>query len=139
MSGRPTLTLTVHAIGALVRMAAIEASLRTSTLPVTCARLGLRLDLEAPTAPPAPLVLQPWARLRVRAAVAVARRWPAGDTCLRRCLLIGHRLRRLDPVLRMGVRRAPDGTFVAHSWLEIDGLAIDPDAADYTLLRSTHP
>src|SRR5690348_4475058 len=90
----------------------IEASLRRTTLPVTCRRLRVRLDLDG-VAPPGGGVppLPRWALPRVRAARFVSARWPAGDTCLRRCLLLGNRLRDLDPVLRIGVRRDGSGAF----------------------------
>ncbi len=72
----------------------------------------------------------------MRAACLVVSHWPAGDTCLRRCLLIGHRLHRLEPVLRIGVRRDAAGRFSAHSWLEIDGATLDPAASAYAALGS---
>lgn len=117
------------------RLTLIEAMLRRSTLPATCTRLGLRLDLRSASVPASePVVLPRWAMVPVRACVGVATRWPAGDTCLRRCLLIGHRLSRLDPVLRIGVRRDETGTFVAHSWLEFDGRTLDPGISGFATL-----
>jgi Transglutaminase-like superfamily len=122
----------VVAVGLLV---VIELSLRRTTLPATCRRLGVRFDLDgaAPVRGVTP-VLPRWALPRVRAARLVAAHWPAGDTCLRRCLLVGHRLQRLDPVLRIGIRRA-GGTFGAHSWLEIAGRPLDLDAVDFASLE----
>ena len=124
-----------QALRALGRMVLIELSLRTSDLPTTCRRLGVRFDLDS-AAPPAAerAVLPPELWATVRACRAVLLRWPAGDTCLRRCLLVGHRVRRLRPVLRIGVRRGDDGAFAAHSWLEIDGRTLDPTAAGYSTL-----
>ncbi|WP_445185027.1 lasso peptide biosynthesis B2 protein [Pseudonocardia sp. Cha107L01] len=122
---------------ALLPMAFIELSLRASNLPRMCHRLGLALDLDS-GAPPAtePVVLAGRTRQAVRGVLIVASHWPAGDTCLRRCLLLGHRLRRLGPVLRIGVERASDGAFVAHSWLELNGTTFDPSAADFAVLGS---
>lgn len=113
-------------------IAVVEVSLRTRDLPATCRTLGIGWDLQSP-APAATerAVLPRRTRPAVLAACVVAARWPAGDTCLRRCLLIGHRLRRLGPVLRIGVRRDAAGEFAAHSWLEIAGRTLDPAAADY--------
>lgn len=104
-------------------------------LPATCRLLGIRLDL-ASSAPPATerAVLPRRMRTPVRACCAVVRAWPAGDTCLRRCLVLGRRLRALDPVLRIGVRRLPSGEFSAHSWLEIGDRTLDAGAADYLTL-----
>ncbi len=112
----------------------VELSLRGG-LPRTCQRLGIELDLSS-AAPPStsPAVLPRRTRTPVLACCLAVRHWPAGDTCLRRCLLIGHRLRALGPVLRIGVRRLPNGEFSAHSWLEIDGHTLDAAAADYQTL-----
>jgi Transglutaminase-like superfamily len=125
-----------YEIGAAVALLiVIEASLRRTSLPATCRRLALRLDLDSSTPPAgATPILPRWTRVRVRAALLVLARWPAGDTCLRRCLLIGQRLRRLDPVLRIGVRRDEAGSFGAHSWLEIGGHTLDVEAVDFATL-----
>lgn len=124
-------------VRALRTMVLIEISLRTTDLATTCRRLRVRWDLKS-SAPPAveTVVLPRNARAAMFAAQAVVSRWPAGDTCLRRCLLIGHRLRRLDPVLRIGVKRDATGEFCAHSWLEFQGRALDPTAAEYAVLSS---
>jgi hypothetical protein len=129
---RPRFLLEVAS--ALFWLARIELMLRHRDLRAVCRSLGLVCDLESAD-PPAtePAVLPGRARTALRACSAVTRRWPAGDTCLRRCLVAGHRLRRLSPVLRIGVRRDGSG-LVAHSWLEIDGRTLDPTAADYATL-----
>lgn len=125
----------VEILRAALWMLVIEVALRTSPLPATCRRLHVRLDLGRSQPATARAVLPGWASTPIRAAVVVSRRWPAGDTCLRRCLVIGHRLRRLQPVLRIGVRRDESGTFRAHAWLEVDGHALDTDAALFTGLQ----
>jgi hypothetical protein len=125
---------------AVVLMPVIELSLRRTTLPVTCRRVKVRLDLEGAAVPQGqPPVLPRWARSRVKTALRVTARWPAGDTCLRRCLLIGHRLRRLEPVLRIGVRRDGSRGFGAHAWLEIDGRPLDMDASEFAVLGRPVP
>lgn len=84
-------------------MVAIEITLRTSDLPTTCRRLGVGCDLHSPAAPTIEAAVLPRrARRPVLASLVDVSHWPAGDTCLRRCLLIGHRFRRLEPVLRIG-------------------------------------
>lgn len=50
--------------------------------------------------------------------------------CLRRSLVMGHVLRRHDPVLRVGVRRTDDG-FAAHAWVEVAGEAVEAGVEDY--------
>jgi hypothetical protein len=122
---------------AVATLARIELSLRTSDLPSTCRRLQVGLDVtRTPPATGRPL-LPDWARRGMRASHLVASYWPAGDTCLRRCLLVGHRLRKLGPVLRIGVKRTRTGEFAAHSWLEIDGRTLDTSAAGFAPLAAT--
>lgn len=58
---------------------------------------------------------------RRRCVALVLRRWPFGDSCLRRALVLGALLRRFDPRLRVGVaRNVEDGAqgVTAHAWLE---------------------
>ncbi|WP_233157086.1 MULTISPECIES: lasso peptide biosynthesis B2 protein [Amycolatopsis] len=136
MRWRRRARLAWEVLRALPPMVRIELGLRRSDLRETCRRLGVRCDLTSTEPPSDELpVLPRWSRAPIRASYLVVSRWPAGDTCLRQCLLIGHRLRDLEPVLRIGVRRA-DGRFAAHSWLEIDGKALDPTAARYAVLGS---
>ncbi|WP_051400084.1 lasso peptide biosynthesis B2 protein [Haloechinothrix halophila] len=128
----------VEAARAVVTLLVIEVCLRTGGVDTACARLGLRSDLTSARQPRAGHVVLPRrTKTPVRACCAVASAWPAGDTCLRRCLLLGHRLRQLDPVLRIGVRRE-DAVFAAHAWLEIDGVALDPASAGYAALGTAN-
>lgn len=120
--------------GVLVSAIVVEIALRTARLPRAARWCGLQLDLQAPPAPAvldirAPLPAR--ARRSWRATDVVMTHWPWGDTCLRRCLVLGRRLRRFDPVLRIGVARTADGSVVAHAWLEVAGRTLDPSAADY--------
>lgn len=119
---------------AFLGLARIEVLLARHDLPSVCRRLGIAVDLVS-AAPPAsePATLPGAARTTLRACSAATRRWPAGDTCLRHCLLVGHRLRGLSPVLRIGVRRDERG-FLAHSWLEVDGHTLDPTSVDFAPL-----
>jgi hypothetical protein len=71
---------------------------------------------------------------RAQAARAVVRRWPFGDSCLRRALVIGHVLRLHQPRLEVGVRRER-GIVSAHAWLIIDGRPLDPEAVSFVALR----
>ncbi len=121
-----------HAVFWLTR---IELGLRRRDLPAICRMLDIACDVRS-AAPPATqrAVLPRNIRTAVLACSYAVARWPAGTTCLRRCLLLGHRLRKLDPVLRIGVRRDSDGAFVAHSWLEVGGRTLDPESARYETL-----
>lgn len=110
---------------------AVEVGLRVMTLPRLASRLGIQVA-DSGQAPGAGVVVLPrWTRRRVRAAERVLARWPFGNTCLRQCLVTGQRLRRLDPVLRIGVRVENDGSLLAHSWLEVDGVSIDPSVGTF--------
>ena len=111
----------------------VEVGLRVTTLPRLARLLRVRLDLQDPGAvlddPP---VLPGWARRPARATAVVLAHRPFRDTCLRRCLVLGSRLRGLHPVLRIGVRRSGTGRWEAHSWLEVDGRALDPSYGGYS-------
>jgi hypothetical protein len=67
----------------------------------------------------------------------VLRHWPFGDTCLRQALVGGHRLRRLNPTLHVGVAKQ-GGEVRAHAWLVVAGVVIDPlyAAASYQTLTA---
>lgn len=115
-------------------LARVEVLLRRRDLPSVCRRLGIALDVESASPPSTePAVLPGRARTTLRACSSATRRWPAGDTCLRRCLVAGRRLRHLSPVLRIGVRR-DETAFLAHSWLEVDRRTLDPTAVDFDTL-----
>ena len=63
------------------------------------------------------------------------RRRPFNPTCLRRALLGGYVLRRHAPVVRIGVAKT-DKLVLAHAWVEVDGVSLDPDAIVlYEVLR----
>lgn len=110
----------------------VEVGLRVTTLPRLASRLGIQVADDAGHTPGTDAIALPrWTRRRVRAAERVLARWPFGNTCLRQCLVTGQRLRRLDPVLRIGVRVEDDGSLLAHSWLEVDGVSIDPSAGTF--------
>lgn len=108
---------------AALLMVGVELAVRRVSLPHLCRRLGIRL-VPADHAPPPgapPPELPETARRRLRCTWRVAGRWPFSDgPCLRRALVGGHLIRRLRPVLRLGVTGGR-GTLRAHAWLEVDG------------------
>jgi hypothetical protein len=110
----------------------VEVGLRFRRLPSVAEWCGVRLDLISSTAagPPA-IALPARTRWQLRVVDLVMRHWPFGDTCLRRCLVLGSRLRRLHPVLRIGVALNADGSFRAHSWLEVGGQVLDSDVSAF--------
>jgi hypothetical protein len=112
----------------------VEAGLHTLKLPALARLLGVPLDLE--NVDPKTMTLDAakqrvrlpsWGARRWSAVGRVMRHWPFGDTCLRTALVAGHRLRKLNPVLRVGVRKV-DGEIKAHAWIEIGGASLDPSA-----------
>lgn len=117
----------------------VEFGLRRWPLPRLAERLGIELRLDGTPAAAQGAFLPVWSFEAIRATERMFRWWPLGDTCLRRCLVLGHRLRRRRPVLRIGIRAAdsPGVPLAAHAWLEIGGGTLDPAAADYqTLARN---
>lgn len=133
MPFRRRVRFTFELVRAVWWLARIELGLRRNTLPVMCRKLGIECDLRS-AAPPAtdPVILPRRTRTAVLACAYAVARWPFGNTCLRRCLVLGRRLRTLDPVLRIGVRR--DGELSVHSWLEIGGRTLDETSAQYATL-----
>jgi hypothetical protein len=79
------------------------------------------------------LQLPPWARQRLRIVGVVMQRWPVDGVCLRESLVAGQRLRKLSPVLRLGVDRQ-GSSVIAHAWLEINGRSLDARSQLYSVL-----
>lgn len=117
----------------------VEVGLRLSNVPRTAALLGVRLDRDDEIAE-SPGQQSPrlphWVGLRYAEVACVLHHWPFGDTCLRRALVLGQRLRRLEPVLVIGVRHDEVGQLAAHAWLVVRGVTLDPLAAQYAPLRA---
>jgi hypothetical protein len=119
----------------LVCLVRVEVGLRRRTLPELCASLGIGFA-GSPAAERGAAPSRAWVSARVRAVDRLLRRWPYGDTCLRRCLVTGHLIRVTGPSLVLGVRRDEGGALAAHSWLEVDGRPVDPSAAGYRVLAT---
>jgi Transglutaminase-like superfamily len=122
----------------LVLVVAVELGLRLMGLPRLLRLLDLQMSTDGTAARAGHPVLPVWARRRMRNVDRCMSRWPAGDTCLRRALVSGQRLRTLGPVLRLGVR-LQDTQVHAHAWLEIDGQSLDPHTEGFAPLRSIGP
>jgi hypothetical protein len=120
--------------GTLCLAAAVEVGLRRLSLPRLAALAGMRLVFDAEGFPAQSPVAgggltQPQRR-RVWATDRVYARWPFGDTCLRRALVLGFHLRRDRPRLRIGASvglpassvGAPSdretAQIAAHAWVE---------------------
>lgn len=115
----------------------VELALRRHGLEAVCEMVGVHLDLGVDETPePTDRRLPSSARVSFWAVDQVMRRWPWGDTCLRRCLVLGQRIRRMDPVVRIGVRTTGDGSFAVHSWLQVNGRALDSGAGAFHPLKA---
>jgi hypothetical protein len=114
---------------------ASEVGLRWLPLPRLAHLFGLAFDRSATAFDDVTdrAQLPEWALRRLRIVAIVMRRWPVDGECLRQSLVAGHRLRRLQPQLCIGVARV-DRKFVAHAWLEIQGRSLDPSSNRYSVL-----
>lgn len=126
-----------HTAASLGMTLLVEVGLRTMSLPRLAALVGAPISWEDQEGSAAQRTsLSRDSRRRVRAARRVLKRWPFGDTCLREALVIGHRLRRLEPELHVGVAKL-DGEVRAHAWLVIGGNILDPFQAASSYLTLT--
>ena len=123
----------VEVASACAVLARIEWSLRHEPLLRTAARSHVTLSPDAAPGRPGRPSLPVWAKRRGELGLAVLRRGPVPDTCLRRALLLGHRWAVLSPTLVIGVRET-EGHIAAHAWLRIDGIDLDPTAPDFAVL-----
>ena len=119
----------------------VEVDVRRLALPELAARYGLRLAVEAPGDAPDTL-LPRWAGNRVRTVWRVMGLWPSARErlCLRRSLVLGARLRELEPDLVVGVRPgAADGSgrLDAHAWVVVQGHSLDSSARRYSPLEAS--
>lgn len=90
----------------------------------------------APALPP--YLADPDADRVARSVRAVARRLPGSDACLPDALAARAMLERHGhrPELRVGVRKAGDGAFSAHAWVEHDGRVVVGRLADLRGFRA---
>jgi hypothetical protein len=114
---------------AAVVIVVVELLIRWVPLSRLSRLLGVRVELR-PTPTVADVV--PWDDLpapaprQLRCTWRVAHAWPfSKGPCLRRALVAGHMIRRLDPAVRLGVTGVGD-SLLAHAWLEIDGRPLEP-------------
>lgn len=101
----------------------VETLLRSCSLPRICRLLGI--DLCVGTTDAGAQVLEARERIdRIRGEVDwVYSRLGLPDTCLRRSLTAGFRLRRHRPRLVIGIRKS--SRLDAHAWLVTSGTVVD--------------
>jgi hypothetical protein len=108
----------------------LEWALRSKGLPRALELAGCPLASSERDAT-ARAELPGWAWRRARVAIAVQKRLPFDDSCLRRALLIAARLRPLRPELVIGIRDGADVALDAHAWVRVNGHDLDPIASEY--------
>lgn len=121
-------------------MSVVELAVRFVPLPRISAFMGvpLRSTDDSSAVTRRPLTLTRWQSGQLRALRPVARRWPFADgPCLRQSLVAGHILRRLDPVLRLGIA-TDDTKLLAHAWVEVGGILLG-ESSDYAPLVDEQP
>jgi hypothetical protein len=128
---------TRHLARAAATAVVIEVAVRTVPLTRLAAAVGAPVDVRAAgggSADPQS-VLGPADAARLRATRIVMRRWPFGarGPCLREALVAGRLLRHRRPRIALGAGRDARGA-LAHAWLVVDGVALDPRAAQWTPL-----
>lgn len=132
-----------HLARAAATAAVIEIAVRTVPLTRLAVAVGAPVELGAArdeSIDPR-IVLGPADAARLRATRIVMRRWPFGarGPCLREALVAGRLLRHRRPRIALGAGRDARGA-LAHAWLVVDGVALDPRAAQWTpLLRPGAP
>lgn len=115
----------------------VEVGLRTIRLPILARLVGAPLSAAAtePSRPPAELDLPADAIRRVQIGARILRYWPFDEKCLRRSLVCGWHIRRLEPRLVVGVA-VVNGEIKAHAWLTVHGVSLDPSgSASFAPLR----
>lgn len=110
-------------------LACVEAVIRLTPLPRLAVWCGVELDLTPRADGVRPLCVDELAERDQRALRATRRAtaiWPfCNGPCLRRALVGGHLLRRLDPAVRLGVAADTDLAVRAHAWLEVQGRPLE--------------
>lgn len=101
----------------------VEMLLRLGSLPRTCRILGIELGPSKPASGQTPSLAQDRAARVHRDVEWVYCRLGLPDSCLRRSLTAGFRLRAHRPQLVIGVKKGE--TLDAHAWILADGLIID--------------
>lgn len=128
----------LHLVRVCASYAVVEVLIRVTSLPRTCAVLGIVLQGDDDVPQTARTVPQPAVLRRVLRDVArVGRWWPFEATCLRTSLVQGELLRACDPVLVIGVRREVDNGLLMHSWIEINSHSLDPTSRSFDVLRAS--
>lgn len=117
---------------------ASELAVRWLTLPRASRLFAVRLDgggeMQVAPEQSSTITLPPWAVRRLAVVQAVMRHWPIDGVCLRESLVAGQRLRRLHPVMKVGVKRGESGV-MAHAWLQVNGVDLDPAAIEFGQLE----
>jgi hypothetical protein len=118
----------------------VEVGLRVLSFSRLTKFLGVPFDTTESVSdePELALKLRPRELGRLRMIERVVGRWPFCDgPCLRQALVTGRNLRRLRPVLRLGVAGDPSGVVEAHAWLEVCGRTLGGTSGFTPLVSET--
>jgi hypothetical protein len=112
----------------LLLFCAAEAAVRALPIRRAASIFGVRLSLtdpgDLPTVPER-VVLKPTEQLSMRAVRRISPRvYGPARGCLRRSLVVGRVLRRLEPTIELGAQRR-DGELIVHAWVNINGHRLD--------------
>jgi hypothetical protein len=133
---RPRDLLTIAHVA--VVLAVVESLIRYVALPRLCELLGFRLALTPASGDAVPLPateLPARAQRQLRYTNLVTESWPLSrGPCLRRSLVAGRLLRRLDPALRVGVVGTGE-SLIGHAWLEVHERPLE-DVTTYAIFQS---
>ena len=140
---RSWMALTLREKGEFLLVAAMavlaEIAVKVFSLPRLTRSLGIALvdkgEAVVPTAQLRPHLDAMTIENRARMVDRLYRAWPRKNSCLRRALVLGYRIRAARPVLEIGVARE-EGSIRAHAWIEVDGRVVGDDSGDYAPLRS---
>lgn len=108
-----------------------ELAVRMVPLPRLTAALGI--DLQTPSSS-RELATDPEIPRRAEIVDKLYRYWPRRNSCLRRGVVLGFRLRRWAPTLMLGVDRSTS-ELRAHAWVEVSGEVVGDETGDFAPLR----
>lgn len=106
-----------------------EVLLRWRPVDRVAATYAMLFDEEGPTQT-GPVALTDGERRWMHNGHRLMSRWPLDRSCLRRSLVLGWILRSRRPELVIGTR-LDDGELVAHAWVRLGQIDLDPDASEH--------
>lgn len=116
----------------------VETGIRLLKLPTLARLLRVPIENDAETAGVTSNLSSVMDRAtyeRLVITYKLMNRWPFDEKCLRRSLVTAVQIRRVHPVLIIGVAIAGEEV-MAHAWLRVGGIDLDPAAREFGPLRT---